>query len=95
MSATATKKPLFAAASFFKKSPLTDSNRRPPPYHGGWSLRRRVGPSVLPALFLSAYAALRPLWAKCLSVPEEPRETRHVSPRSVSKPLPWRTRCAE
>jgi hypothetical protein len=27
------KKPLFAAASSSRKSPLTDSNRRPPPYH--------------------------------------------------------------
>jgi hypothetical protein len=35
VSATATKKPRFAAASSWSKSPLTDSNRRPPPYHGG------------------------------------------------------------
>jgi hypothetical protein len=29
------EKPPFAAASWFQISPLTDSNRRPPPYHGG------------------------------------------------------------
>jgi hypothetical protein len=33
MSTTATEKPPFAAASRFQISPLTDSNRRPPPYH--------------------------------------------------------------
>src|SRR5439155_16638524 len=29
------KKQPFAASSWFQVSPLTDSNRRPPPYHGG------------------------------------------------------------
>jgi hypothetical protein len=33
VSRAATQMALFAAASFFRKSPLTDSNRRPPPYH--------------------------------------------------------------
>jgi hypothetical protein len=28
------KKAAFAATSYCQKSPLTDSNRRPPPYHG-------------------------------------------------------------
>jgi hypothetical protein len=35
VSLAATKKPLFAAASSSWKSPLTDSNRRPPPYYRG------------------------------------------------------------
>jgi len=42
-------------------SPLTDSNRRPPPYHGGWDALRRVGRFWLPALFfveLRGFAAL-------------------------------------
>jgi hypothetical protein len=31
-----------------------------PPYHGGWSVRRRVGGLTLPALFLGICAALAP-----------------------------------
>src|SRR5215217_3534898 len=31
----ATKNRPFTGGSSFEKSPLTDSNRRPPPYHGG------------------------------------------------------------
>jgi hypothetical protein len=33
VSVAATRKPPFAATSRFQTSPLTDSNRRPPPYH--------------------------------------------------------------
>ena len=33
MSISATQKPPFTAASSSEISPLTDSNRRPPPYH--------------------------------------------------------------
>ena len=35
VSVAPTKKPLFAAASFFQESPLGDSNPGPPPYHPG------------------------------------------------------------
>src|SRR3954451_8304114 len=43
------------------QSPLTDSNRRPPPYHGGalpTELRGRAGVSVAPAR-IGATASLR------------------------------------
>jgi hypothetical protein len=55
VSTTATKKQPFAAASFFRKSPLTDSNRRPPPYHGGFEPLWHLGESTArPALSLQA-----------------------------------------
>src|SRR5579884_1130804 len=34
------KKPPICGQFCFRKSPLTDSNRRPPPYHGGFGTRQ-------------------------------------------------------
>jgi hypothetical protein len=35
----------------FSLSPLMDSNRRPPPYHGGFALREREGGTALAVAF--------------------------------------------
>jgi hypothetical protein len=66
----------------FQKSPLTDSNRRPPPYHG---LRLRgPGTALIGALFLhlSWFFCDRSLSSKS---PEPPRKTLNLSPKPVPK----------
>ena len=47
MSSQATKNRPFADDSSCEKSPLTDSNRRPPPYHGEFASGRRDLESTL------------------------------------------------
>src|SRR5215213_8205617 len=60
----------------FLGSPLTDSNRRPPPYHGGFRFRGVVRRIVLaepfPRYFRDSSAA-RPLLGTALNLPDRPR----------------------
>jgi len=66
-------------------SPLTDSNRRPPPYHGGFRTRRRVGGVALPAFSLVCLRGLASDFGSALGVPQHPRESLNLSPRPVPK----------
>jgi hypothetical protein len=66
-------------------SPLTDSNRRPPPYHGELGLRRPVGGNALPASFLLHLRAFPVSVIPSLRLPGRPWEPSNLSPRPVPK----------
>ena len=70
----------------FCASPLTDSNRRPPPYHGGFVPRRRVGGGRLPGLFCLHLPGYRSGFVSVLMRPEHPRESLNLSPGPVPRP---------
>src|SRR5882724_12164753 len=62
------------------QSPLTDSDRRPPPYHGAFELRRGAEERRLTPCFPCNSAKL--IWpgAPSSKSPESPRETPNLSP---------------
>jgi DNA-binding CsgD family transcriptional regulator len=66
-------------------SPLTDSNRRPPPYHGGFDL---LVSDVGTALPIALFCISPDLSACCplpLKNPEPPRKSPNLSPKPVPK----------
>jgi hypothetical protein len=69
----------------FSRSPLTDSNRRPPPYHGGFGLSTLCRRFAFTERFrrkLSSSAARRSLPQHALNLPEKPRTCpQNLSPR--------------
>jgi hypothetical protein len=67
-------------------SPLPDSNRRPPPYHGGFGLRRCARNSACwhASMEFGCFSASRALPRRALSFPEKPRA---LSPKPVPKSL--------
>ena len=74
-------------------SPLPDSNRGPPPYHGGFPLRDRGGPnSVCLQVFPATQIVRRlraPLSRRTLSGPQQPRTCpQNLSPGSRRGRLP-------
>jgi hypothetical protein len=62
------------------QSPLTDSNRRPPPYHGGIGLRRWHGGGALAALLSLQLRRLRDFVTSSSKTLEPPRRTSNLSP---------------
>ena len=79
----------FAAASTSKKSPLTDSNRRPPPYHGGalpTELRGQPAQGSVPAARIQA-ASIRSNSAVSVYSRNEtasPSTTRHACAKGTT-----------
>ena len=70
----------FAGSLSFQKSPLTDSNRRPPPYHGEFALRLcDLGKALGSALSLQSGWFLRSV-PLALNDPEPPRGAPNLSP---------------
>jgi hypothetical protein len=62
------------------RSPLTDSNRRPPPYHGGFELHLRDAGKRLIPRFSCKLARLASRSSLPLKDPERPRRSSHLSP---------------
>jgi hypothetical protein len=82
VSVATTKNRPFASGSLFEKSPLPDSNRRPPPYHGGFALLLSVlGTALVYALSLHSGWFLR-LQYPFLEVPSAAPESLEPVPRT-------------
>jgi hypothetical protein len=64
------KKP--ALCRTFRGSPLADSNRRPPPYHGGFAVCRQAEGRALPASFSWAQAGPSSFPILSFRLPEQP-----------------------
>jgi hypothetical protein len=64
----------------FSSSPLTDSNRRPPPYHGGFAPLPFGCEKRLVARFPCNRAGFSACSTPSLTAPEPPRETPNLSP---------------
>src|SRR5438046_433419 len=82
----------FAGRSSSQKSPLTDSNRRPPPYHGDSALDNarptRFHRALSPANSI-VQSRGDPFPSRALNLPEKPR----TCPQNLSPRSPRRLRC--
>jgi hypothetical protein len=70
----------YAHLQGFSASPLTDSNRRPPPYHGGFAPLPFGCEKRLVARFPCNRAGFSACSTPSLTAPEPPRETPNLSP---------------
>ena len=66
-------------------SPLTDSNRRPPPYHGGFTLRERAERTALIYRFPCYYGISCATRAPSSESPEQPSTSSNLSPEPVPR----------
>jgi hypothetical protein len=80
VSTSATKNRPFAGGSASEKSPLTDSNRRPPPYHGGFAPLLCDLETGLATRFPCNPAGFSACSTVSLKDPEPPRKAPNLSP---------------